>query len=105
MGAACASPDEQDDAALCAYAQNVGAAFQIVDDILDVTSTDAVLGKPTGSDEKNDKTTYVSLLGVGGAKAAAARCTGRAVDALGARFGARADFLQTLANKLAVRAK
>ena len=43
-------------------------AFQIQDDILDVTSTTEVLGKPVGSDEKNHKTTYVSLKGMGQAK-------------------------------------
>ncbi len=41
-----------------------GTAFQVLDDILDVTSTDEVLGKPVGSDLKNDKTTYVSLYGL-----------------------------------------
>ena len=45
-------------------AKNVGIAFQIQDDILDVTSTKEVLGKPTHSDEKNEKTTYVTLFGV-----------------------------------------
>lgn len=45
-------------------ARNVGVAFQIQDDILDVTSTREVLGKPVHSDEKNEKTTYVTLLGI-----------------------------------------
>lgn len=45
-------------------AKNVGIAFQIQDDILDVTSTEEVLGKPIHSDEKNKKTTYVTLLGI-----------------------------------------
>lgn len=45
-------------------AENVGIAFQIQDDILDVTSTAEVLGKPIHSDEKNEKTTYVTLFGV-----------------------------------------
>ena len=45
-------------------ARHVGIAFQIQDDILDVTSTDEVLGKPVHSDEKNGKTTYVTLMGV-----------------------------------------
>ena len=42
----------------------VGLAFQVQDDILDVTSTQEVLGKPIHSDEKNEKTTYVTLLGI-----------------------------------------
>lgn len=45
-------------------AKNVGIAFQIQDDILDITSTTEVLGKPVHSDEKNEKTTYVTLYGV-----------------------------------------
>ncbi|MCI9380859.1 MAG: polyprenyl synthetase family protein [Dorea sp.] len=49
-------------------AEYVGKAFQIQDDILDVESTAEVLGKPIRSDEKNDKTTYVTLLGLEGAK-------------------------------------
>ncbi|MCF2682856.1 polyprenyl synthetase family protein [Faecalicatena contorta] len=49
-------------------ARYVGLAFQIQDDILDVTSTEEVLGKPIHSDEKNEKTTYVTLMGIEGAK-------------------------------------
>lgn len=49
-------------------AKNVGIAFQIQDDILDVTSTEQVLGKPVHSDEKNEKTTYVTLVGIEQAK-------------------------------------
>ena len=45
-------------------ARNVGVAFQIQDDILDVTSTSETLGKPVGSDEKNEKSTYVTLMGI-----------------------------------------
>lgn len=45
-------------------AKNVGIAFQIQDDILDITSTTDVLGKPVHSDEKNNKTTYVSFCGI-----------------------------------------
>ena len=44
-------------------ASNIGIAFQVQDDILDVTSTEEVLGKPVHSDEKNEKTTYVTLYG------------------------------------------
>ena len=50
-------------------AANVGLAFQIQDDILDVTSSQEILGKPVGSDEKNNKTTYVTLEGMEKAKA------------------------------------
>ena len=44
--------------------KNVGIAFQIRDDILDITATEEELGKPIGSDEKNQKTTYVTLYGI-----------------------------------------
>ena len=50
------------------YARDLGIAFQIIDDILDVTSTTEELGKPIGSDNKNGKTTFVSLLGIDAAK-------------------------------------
>ena len=45
-------------------ASNIGFAFQVQDDILDVTSTSEVLGKPVHSDEKNEKSTYVTLVGL-----------------------------------------
>ena len=50
------------------YGAHLGLAFQIQDDILDVTESSAQLGKPQGSDERNDKTTFVSLLGLEAAK-------------------------------------
>lgn len=53
------------------YAAAVGLAFQITDDILDVTGDANTLGKPVGSDAENHKTTYASLFGVAGAKARA----------------------------------
>ena len=64
IGAILAGADEKliNDMERCA--RNVGVAFQIQDDILDVTGDEAVLGKPVGSDEKNHKQTYVSLKGV-----------------------------------------
>lgn len=63
-------------------AEYVGKAFQIQDDILDVTSTDEVLGKPVHSDEKNDKTTYVTLLGLEEARKEAERLSGEAIGIL-----------------------
>lgn len=60
----------------------VGKAFQIQDDILDVTSTEEVLGKPIHSDEKNDKTTYVTLLGLEGAKHEVERLSDEAISLL-----------------------
>jgi geranylgeranyl diphosphate synthase, type II len=56
------------------FAAELGVLFQIVDDILDVTGTDAALGKPSGSDERMGKRTYVSHFGVDGARALAREC-------------------------------
>ncbi len=63
-------------------ASDVGLAFQIQDDILDVTSTMEELGKPIGSDEKNEKTTYVTIKGLDQAKADVEMISQRAMDAL-----------------------
>lgn len=63
-------------------ARYVGLAFQIQDDILDVTSTEEVLGKPIHSDEKNEKTTYVSLMGIEGAKKIVEEYSASAIDLL-----------------------
>ena len=63
-GAILAGANEQEVSAVEKAAGNIGLAFQIQDDILDVTSTQEVLGKPVLSDEKNHKTTYVTLYGM-----------------------------------------
>lgn len=63
-------------------AGNIGTAFQIQDDILDVTSTKEVLGKPTHSDEKNKKTTYVTLMGVADAAKEVKTLSNEAIDML-----------------------
>lgn len=64
MGCIAAGADEEKISAARAYAHDVGLAFQIVDDILDVTSTAEELGKPIGSDAQQEKTTSVTLLGI-----------------------------------------
>ena len=64
------------------YAESIGLAFQVQDDILDVTSTTEELGKPVHSDEKNEKTTYVTLFGTDGAEQEVKRLTKEAVDEL-----------------------
>jgi farnesyl diphosphate synthase len=71
MGAACAPASVPFEAALGRYAKAIGLAFQVVDDILDVTADSATLGKTAGKDAAQDKPTYVSLLGLEGAKALA----------------------------------
>ena len=94
---------EQIDAAET-YADNLGVAFQIVDDILDVTADSATLGKPVGSDEKNGKNTYVSLLGLDGAGREAEDYTNKALAALDV-FGERAEDLKRFTAALLERKK
>jgi len=68
--------------ALTRYGENIGLAFQIIDDILDVEGSTAELGKTAGSDEKKSKMTYPSLFGVEGARRKAEDLISEAVDAL-----------------------
>lgn len=74
--------DNDEAAALAEFGRQFGLAFQIVDDILDEVGDAAILGKPVGSDSANNKTTYVSLLSLDGAKLAADQATRSAVEAL-----------------------
>jgi geranylgeranyl diphosphate synthase type II len=71
------------------YAAELGVLFQIVDDILDVTGTDAALGKPQGSDERHGKRTYVSEFGLDGARELARQCHQNARDTLAQAAGGR----------------
>jgi geranylgeranyl diphosphate synthase type II len=100
--AAGASPSQRETAA--DYANGLGMAFQIVDDILDVTGDTATLGKPAGSDETQHKSTYVTLCGLDGAKRDARAFTDAAVKALDA-FGEAGDALRALALSLCERKK
>jgi len=84
-------------AALDAYAAAVGLAFQVVDDILDVTTDSATLGKTAGKDAANDKPTYVSILGLDASRDLAAQLRADAHAAL-KPFGARAQRLAELAD-------
>lgn len=102
LGCIAAGADENKTEAACEYCDNIGLAFQIVDDILDVTSDDATLGKPVGSDSENEKSTYVSLLGLEKSKELAEDLTEKAKSAIEI-FGKEKDFLAQLADKLASR--
>ncbi len=85
-------------------AQNVGMAFQIQDDILDVTGSTEVLGKQTGSDEKNQKVTYVSLNGLEQARKDVRRMSEEAMEGLRA-LPVRSPFLEELIRNLITREK
>lgn len=82
---------DEEAAAYRRYAEELGVLFQIVDDILDVTGSDEELGKPSGSDERHDKLTYVSLFGLEEAKALAASSHERARGALSEVSGDASD--------------
>ncbi|PLZ00972.1 geranyl transferase [Burkholderia sp. WAC0059] len=83
--------------ALDRYAAAVGLAFQVVDDILDVTTDSATLGKTAGKDAKDGKPTYVSIIGLDASRALAQQLRADAHAALGP-FGARAQRLAELAD-------
>ena len=104
MGCVCAGAGEDEIAAAGRYAHCVGIAFQIIDDILDVTSTTDELGKPVGSDRENEKSTYVSLLGIDRCRELADELTAQAVEALGA-FKGDTEPLTAFAEALARRRK
>ncbi|MBT4255376.1 MAG: polyprenyl synthetase family protein, partial [Gammaproteobacteria bacterium] len=91
-------PDISEDqlAALDNYASNLGLAFQVHDDILDVTGDTETLGKPQGSDSEQNKPTYVSLLGLEGANQKAQELSDSAVSSL-REFSEDADYLRELA--------
>lgn len=103
-GAILAGASQEDTDRMEKAAYNIGIAFQIQDDILDVTSTDEVLGKPTGSDAKNGKMTYVSLKGI-----EQARTDDKALSEEAARLLAGASgrnlFLEELVRQLMTREK
>ncbi len=107
MGVAAAGGNEQDAAmaAAHAYATHLGLAFQIQDDLLDACSTTQELGKPTGSDAANKKTTYVTLLGQEPCRRKVLEETELAKEALSAaQWPGGTDFLCWLADRLARRA-
>ena len=103
-GAILAGAKEEELAALTLYAERFGLAFQITDDILDVTGDEAAIGKPVGSDVRNEKATYVTLTSLEEAKKLAEDAVDEAVEALDI-FGERAAFLRDLALFLLGRKK
>jgi len=107
IGAVLAGANETQIATIEQAAYEIGIAFQIQDDILDVTSTLETLGKPTGSDEKNQKTTYVSLKGLEAASAEQKERSKHAITLLESlkSEGFGNDFLMELIRSLITRVK
>ncbi len=104
IGAILAGADESELNAVEKIAKDVGIAFQIQDDILDVISTVEILGKPVLSDEKNEKTTYVTLVGLNKAKEYVETISMEAIDLLHKLNGENV-FLEELLKALIHREK
>ncbi len=103
MGAACGQATRAEWTALAAYGDALGLAFQVVDDILDVTQASATLGKTAGKDLDNNKPTYVTVLGLDAARRHAAELRDKAQDALARSGLSDAAWLSLLADKVVER--
>jgi farnesyl diphosphate synthase len=104
MGAACGATTPAAWQALNDYGAALGLAFQVVDDILDVTQASETLGKTAGKDQDHNKPTYVSVLGLGAARAHAQQLCDQAHAALASTgLGVQTRLLATLANKVVER--
>ena len=103
-GAVLGGADEQELALVESAASDIGLAFQIRDDILDVTSTSEELGKPVHSDEKNNKITYVTLFGTEEASRQVEALSESAVSSL-EKLNRKNEFLTALVREMAGRRK
>lgn len=104
MGVIAANGNSQQKQAAETFASCLGHAFQIVDDILDVTADEKVLGKPVGSDSESNKSTYVSILGLEKSKEYVESLTEKAINSLDV-FAQNGEFLKNLAVALSKRNK
>lgn len=102
VGALLVGASDQELACLERYGQHVGLAFQIADDILDVIGDEAKIGKPVGSDLRQDKATYPKLLGIDRSRTMAAEEAQRAIEAI-TEFGIEAEPLRHLARYIVER--
>lgn len=96
MGAILANANEKDLEKLTKYAEKIGLAFQIKDDILSEEGNEEILGKPVGNDKELEKCTYVSKYGLQGAKKILEEITKEAIEEL-KEYGDKAEFLRELA--------
>lgn len=102
IGAVSANADKEKLEACVKFAEKIGLAFQVTDDILDVTGDEEEFGKPIGSDAKSGKCTYVSILGIEKSKEFAQQLTNEAICAIEI-FGEKGAFLKDLALRLIER--
>ena len=105
MGAQCGALDASAANALNAYGCAIGLAFQVVDDILDVTADSATLGKTAGKDADNNKPTYVSLMGLPASQAYAQRLLKQALDAVDGSGLRQTQALRSLADMVINRVR
>jgi farnesyl diphosphate synthase len=104
MGASCGNPGAAAWAGLSDYGAAIGLAFQVVDDILDVTQISETLGKTAGKDQDHNKPTYVSVLGLEAARRYAEELREQALAALArSGIGAAGSLLAVLADKVVER--
>lgn len=104
MGAILAVASEKDIEKLTKYAENIGLAFQIKDDILSEEGDPEITGKPVGNDKEMGKCTYVSYYGLDGAKKELDKITEEAIEQL-KEYGEKAEFLRQLASYIKNRNK
>lgn len=104
MGAILANASEKDIEKLTIYAENIGLAFQIKDDILSEEGDPEITGKPVGNDKEMGKCTYVSYYGLEGAKKELDEITEKAIEQL-KEYGEKAEFLSQLASYIKNRNK
>jgi len=102
LGAMSAGADETQIAALTKFGHALGLAFQVIDDILDVTQTTENLGKTAGKDAAVAKVTYPSVMGLEESRAEAARLTAEALEALSV-FGENGERLREIAERMLLR--
>lgn len=102
FGAICARATSEQHAALSLYGEQIGLAFQIVDDVLDVVASSSALGKTAGKDASQSKATFPALYGIDGSRDRAGRCLAAALGAIEG-FGAEARPLREIAALIVAR--
>jgi farnesyl diphosphate synthase len=102
IGAIAVNLNEQEKKSLDVFASSLGLAFQVVDDVLDASSDSQTLGKTAGKDAAANKPTFVSLMGLDGARDFAGKLHQEALDSLSI-WGDNADLLRAIASKVVNR--